>query len=72
MTTKARMIKQLIPHGWVLNRWGHLEKNQNGRTYRYKFQKRTWRREIKSSSGWVKLAGQYYSKTGDLIHAGRA
>ncbi len=53
------------------DRWGHLKGIAlNGRTYRIKIQKTSWRFEVKSGSGWFRVSGSFYTKTvaGQLQH----
>lgn len=53
---KEDFIKACEYHGWVMNRWGALEKMKNGRSYRIKFKDRVARYEALAESGtWVRL-----------------
>lgn len=70
MTTKAKMTEQLVEAGWSLDRYGHLKKTKNGKDYRYKMQKISWRREVKRGRDWVRIGGHYYCSTGGLILSG--
>ncbi len=49
----------LLTKGWQEDRWGNLKKENR----RMKFQQISLRMEVKTKySGWVKLAGGFYSK----------
>lgn len=68
MTTKAKMTEQLVAAGWTLDRAGHLKKTKNGKEYRCKMQRLSWRREVKEGSRWVRIGGHYYHATGDITY----
>jgi len=48
--------------GWQLDRFGHLKKYLNGKTYRFKLSRIAVRYEIKSRAGWVRIRSGYFSK----------
>ena len=59
---KEQFIEWAQSHGWQLDRFGHLKKDQDGKTYRYKLSRIAVRYEVKSSAGWVRLKSGYFSK----------
>ena len=57
--------------GWKRDRWGHFQKTvthpvigggTGTSTYRYKLSRIAVRREIKTGAGWVRVAGNYFSR----------
>ena len=48
--------------GWKLDRYGHLKRSLDGKTYRFKLSRVAVRYEIKSSAGWVRIKSGYFSK----------
>lgn len=63
---KAAIKAELILHNWVEDRWGHLKKTIEGTLYRIKFQRISIRKELKSSSRWIKVNTGYISKVNIL------
>lgn len=66
--TRQEFINWALSKGWVLDRWGHLQKqyaHRNGdiNVYRYRLSRIAVRREIKLPDGrWVRLHSGYFSK----------
>jgi hypothetical protein len=60
--TKERFVEWAQVHGWQLDRFGHLRKETEGKTYRFKLSRIAVRHEIKSRAGWVRLKSGYFSK----------
>ena len=58
--TREELIAWARRNGWALDRWGHLQKTNNGTTYRLKLSRIAARYELKSSAGWVRLRSGYY------------
>jgi len=59
---KEQFITWAESQGWKLDRYGHLKKEANGKTYRFKLSRVAVRYEVKSRSGWVRIRSGYYSK----------
>ena len=65
--TKAEFTRWAQSKGWVMDKYGHLQKEQNGSEYRYKMSDISVRREVKvhhehGGSKWMRLKSQYFSK----------
>ena len=60
--TKQELMDWAIERGWKLDLYGHLKREKGGKIYRLKLSRIAVRYEIKSSAGWVRLRGGYYSK----------
>ena len=59
--TRGELIRWATRHGWTVDRWGHLKKDFDGRTYRLKLSTRSLRYEVRSASGeWYRLSSEYY------------
>lgn len=58
--TREELIAWACRNGWTLDRWNHLQKTNNGTTYRLKLSRIAARYELKSSSGWVRIRSGYY------------
>lgn len=48
--------------GWQADRYGHLQKEIDGKQYRFKLSSISARYEVKTGSGWVRIRSGYYSK----------
>ena len=59
---KEQFITWAESQGWKLDRFGHLKKEENGKTYRFKLSRVAARYEVKSSAGWVRIRSGYFSK----------
>jgi len=59
---KEQFITWAESKGWKLDRYGHLKKETDGKTYRFKLSRVAVRYEVKSRSGWVRIRSGYYSK----------
>ncbi len=60
--TKQDFITWAQQCGWKLDRFGHLKKEQNSKTYRFKLSRIAARYELKTSSGWVRIKSGHFSK----------
>jgi len=58
--TRERFIEWAQSQGWTPDRFGHLKKETNGITYRYKLSRVAVRHEVKSRAGWVRLRSGYF------------
>ena len=68
--TKQQIIDWATSRGWKLDKWGHLQKEINGKQYRFKLSSTAMRYEFKvhhpggqyggPSSEWVRLRSGYY------------
>ena len=52
---KERFIDWAKARGWKLDRFGHLKKESNGKTFRFKLSRIAARYEQKTSAGWVRI-----------------
>ena len=65
--TRPEFVAWAQAHGWVMDRFGHLQKTSEGRDmsqhqYRYKLSRVAVRKEVKTGSGqWVRIVSGYYS-----------
>ena len=59
---KERFIEWAEVQGWQLDRWGHLRKETDGKSYRFKLSRIAARYEVKSRAGWVRIRSGYFSK----------
>lgn len=57
--TRNEVYEWARRHGWREDRWGHLQKSSNGKTYRLKVSRVAVRYELKTDFGWVRLASAY-------------
>ena len=60
--TKERFTEWAQSCGWQLDRFGHLRKEADSKTYRFKLSRIAVRHEVKSRAGWVRLKSGYFSK----------
>ena len=60
--TREGFIQWAQSQGWESDRFGHLKKETNGKSYRYKLSRVAVRHEVKSRAGWVRLKSGYISK----------
>lgn len=62
--TRDELIAWAKEHGWKPDRYGHLQKVENGngvqRHYRLKLSRIAARFETKTQYGWVRLRSGYY------------
>ncbi len=67
-TANKNMLTRLDAAGWKIDRFGHAKLVVGCKTYRYKFQARTVRREVQvkhegeASTAWVRLSTSKYRK----------
>ena len=59
---KDQFIEWAKTRGWQLDRFGHLKKEKDGKSYRFKLSRIAVRYELKTSSGWMRLKSGYFSK----------
>jgi len=59
---KEQFISWAESQGWKLDRFGHLKKEKDGKSYRFKLSRIAARYEVKSSAGWVRIRSGYFSK----------
>lgn len=68
---KVEQIRQAAKtHGWTLDRWGNLKKEQNGEFYRLKIKALVVRQEIRMNDGsWYRLHSASIANT-DVTNPG--
>ena len=59
---KERFIAWAQSRGWKLDSFGHLKKESNGKTFRFKLSRIAARYEQKTSAGWERIKSGYFSK----------
>ena len=59
---KERFIAWAQSRGWKLDRFGHLKKESNGMTFRFKLSRIAARYEQKGKYGWTRIESGYFSK----------
>lgn len=62
MMTRDELIQWATRNGWKLDRFGHLQKSNDGgsRRYRLKLSRIAARYEVKTPFGWARLRSGYY------------
>ena len=67
--TRDQFIEWAKSRGWKLDRYGHLKKKLNGKTYRFKLSRVAVRYEYQlkiagsyRSTRWVRIRSGYFSK----------
>ncbi len=58
---REQFVEWAVRNGWVLDKWGHLQKSRENCEYRLKLAATYVRYETKLGSvGWIRLRGAYY------------
>jgi len=57
---RERFTEWAKSRGWQADRFGHLRREENGRSYRFKLSRIAVRHEVKSRAGWVRLRSGYF------------
>lgn len=61
--TREEFKRACLAEGWKEDRYGHLQKEMDGRQYRMKLSPIMARYELKTqSAGWVRITSGYYAK----------
>ncbi len=58
--TRAELIRWATSNGWTLDRFGHLKRELDNKTYRLRLSRIAARYEIKTPSGWTRIRSGHY------------